>query len=147
MEREHVVDAGVIEHLTHRFFFQAEDGIRDLSVNGVQTCALPILSIKGHPDAIPGWLPHTHCELVLCIGGGGLGHCPSARPSPGCGDSWSGAHPWRARGEQRAFLLFDSELHGTRTIRALPDGLSNPKRGRDDGSVDWRTCAAVHRVT
>src|SRR2546427_3116248 len=25
------------------FFFQAEDGIRDLTVTGVQTCALPIL--------------------------------------------------------------------------------------------------------
>src|SRR2546430_7062783 len=29
------------------FFFQAEDGIRDLTVTGVQTCALPI-SITGH---------------------------------------------------------------------------------------------------
>src|SRR2546430_4435460 len=28
------------------FFFQAEDGIRDLTVTGVQTCALPI-----YPDA------------------------------------------------------------------------------------------------
>src|SRR3989475_1240391 len=27
------------------FFFQAEDGIRDLTVTGVQTCALPILGI------------------------------------------------------------------------------------------------------
>src|SRR2546430_6562859 len=27
------------------FFFQAEDGIRDLTVTGVQTCALPILAI------------------------------------------------------------------------------------------------------
>src|SRR6266436_592028 len=27
------------------FFFQAEDGIRDVAVTGVQTCALPILSI------------------------------------------------------------------------------------------------------
>src|SRR5258706_10722106 len=26
------------------FFFQAEDGIRDWSVTGVQTCALPILT-------------------------------------------------------------------------------------------------------
>src|SRR2546429_6855648 len=26
------------------FFFQAEDGIRDVAVTGVQTCALPILS-------------------------------------------------------------------------------------------------------
>src|SRR5688572_31392246 len=29
------------------FFFQAEDGIRDLTVTGVQTCALPI---SGHPE-------------------------------------------------------------------------------------------------
>src|SRR2546428_8860039 len=28
------------------FFFQAEDGIRDLIVTGVQTCALPILLAK-----------------------------------------------------------------------------------------------------
>src|SRR5215217_1557944 len=27
------------------FFFQAEDGIRDIGVTGVQTCALPILLI------------------------------------------------------------------------------------------------------
>src|SRR5256886_12704440 len=28
------------------FFFQAEDGIRDLTVTGVQTCALPILTFN-----------------------------------------------------------------------------------------------------
>src|SRR5437762_13700315 len=28
------------------FFFQAEDGIRDTSVTGVQTCALPILRAR-----------------------------------------------------------------------------------------------------
>src|SRR2546429_1893283 len=28
------------------FFFQAEDGIRDVAVTGVQTCALPILTIS-----------------------------------------------------------------------------------------------------
>src|SRR2546427_13000706 len=28
------------------FFFQAEDGIRDLTVTGVQTCALPISAIR-----------------------------------------------------------------------------------------------------
>src|SRR5256886_15559211 len=28
------------------FFFQAEDGIRDLTVTGVQTCALPILQSR-----------------------------------------------------------------------------------------------------
>src|SRR5260370_5950859 len=31
---------GTVEYLF--FFFQAEDGIRDSSVTGVQTCALPI---------------------------------------------------------------------------------------------------------
>src|SRR5690349_22403261 len=30
-----------------RFFFQAEDGIRDLYVTGVQTCALPISEAPG----------------------------------------------------------------------------------------------------
>src|SRR2546430_8785639 len=29
------------------FFFQAEDGIRDLTVTGVQTCALPISALAG----------------------------------------------------------------------------------------------------
>src|SRR5205085_3466987 len=29
------------------FFFQAEDGIRDLTVTGVQTCALPICCLAG----------------------------------------------------------------------------------------------------
>src|SRR2546429_4328187 len=31
------------------FFFQAEDGIRDVAVTGVQTCALPILDANGDP--------------------------------------------------------------------------------------------------
>src|SRR2546428_8504096 len=31
------------------FFFQAEDGIRDLIVTGVQTCALPIFWPSGDP--------------------------------------------------------------------------------------------------
>src|SRR5688572_27666411 len=34
------------------FFFQAEDGIRDLTVTGVQTCALPIFALFGLYQAI-----------------------------------------------------------------------------------------------
>src|SRR3712207_6076124 len=30
------------------FFFQAEDGIRDIGVTGVQTCALPISHVRLH---------------------------------------------------------------------------------------------------
>src|SRR5256885_12119142 len=36
------------------FFFQAEDGIRDYKVTGVQTCALPI---SVHPDPTVGTDP------------------------------------------------------------------------------------------
>src|SRR5699024_11459731 len=34
------------------FFFQAEDGIRDRNVTGVQTCALPILIICVPPGKV-----------------------------------------------------------------------------------------------
>src|SRR3989442_3290187 len=33
--------------MTCYFFFQAEDGIRDADVTGVQTCALPIFELHG----------------------------------------------------------------------------------------------------
>src|SRR5688500_19986109 len=33
------------------FFFQAEDGIRDYKVTGVQTCALPICGASRRPHA------------------------------------------------------------------------------------------------
>src|SRR5688572_3277903 len=36
------------------FFFQAEDGIRDLTVTGVQTCALPISDpVRSQPISCP----------------------------------------------------------------------------------------------
>src|SRR5437867_6997527 len=37
------------------FFFQAEDGIRDRTVTGVQTCALPILRSSGSPGCSRSW--------------------------------------------------------------------------------------------
>src|SRR5215813_4887379 len=42
------------------FFFQAEDGIRDADVTGVQTCALPISCVRN--SAISG------LERVICQG-------------------------------------------------------------------------------
>src|SRR5436190_7929308 len=52
------------------FFFQAEDGIRDHCVTGVQTCALPISPLnRYYPDPIPrGGLPV--CPEVVARGGG-----------------------------------------------------------------------------
>src|SRR3712207_6861530 len=36
----------VIERTSRFVFFQAEDGIRDIGVTGVQTCALPISALE-----------------------------------------------------------------------------------------------------
>src|SRR5256885_5824924 len=41
----------VVEYLLFFFFFQAEDGIRDYKVTGVQTCALPISAEAAHERA------------------------------------------------------------------------------------------------
>src|SRR3712207_9357067 len=35
------------------FFFQAEDGIRDIGVTGVQTCALPIYDVSDYTGIHP----------------------------------------------------------------------------------------------
>src|SRR2546422_3777578 len=49
----------VVMRVTIFFFFQAEDGIRDVAVTGVQTCALPILrvSLRGDTLMLHGPLP------------------------------------------------------------------------------------------
>src|SRR5690606_39713353 len=53
------------------FFFQAEDGIRDFHVTGVQTCALPISKV-GEPDRTvwsidgDGCFQMTNQELATC---------------------------------------------------------------------------------
>src|SRR2546430_2387943 len=47
------------------FFFQAEDGIRDLTVTGVQTCALPISSL----------FCRWHIELRECFRNNCAGCC------------------------------------------------------------------------
>src|SRR5947208_10057332 len=44
-----VVESVFMVLLFFFFFFQAEDGIRDDLVTGVQTCALPIVAVTRHP--------------------------------------------------------------------------------------------------
>src|SRR2546428_4981841 len=50
------------------FFFQAEDGIRDLIVTGVQTCALPIYFAMGRKQdtAVPRPGSLVTCMAPLC---------------------------------------------------------------------------------
>src|SRR2546427_9385061 len=66
------------------FFFQAEDGIRDLTVTGVQTCALPI------------WTAFAH------RGGGAPAHetCPGRGARDPRGDRF-GSRARAARSEER----------------------------------------------
>src|SRR3989440_8975488 len=70
------------------FFFQAEDGIRDLTVTGVQTCALPISGgLRGiHPGSQTAWAVLAAHEpraagapQVLTVGASEV----AARHSPG----------------------------------------------------------------
>src|SRR5947209_20635865 len=43
------------------FFFQAEDGIRDIGVTGVQTCALPILAVEEPHSFVAGTVSVHNC--------------------------------------------------------------------------------------
>src|SRR5437868_9723949 len=52
------------------FFFQAEDGIRDRNVTGVQTCALPI---SGRSSST---------RYSWCLSSSSPASCRSERPSP-----------------------------------------------------------------
>src|SRR2546430_4556875 len=67
------------------FFFQAEDGIRDLTVTGVQTCALPILRVWLDPQKLAarnltaGDVVAAIREQNVQVAAGQLG----APPSPG----------------------------------------------------------------
>src|SRR5262249_59979991 len=69
------------------FFFQAEDGIRDWSVTGVQTCALPIWETRGfrvtagpRTRAAPGANPRagTACSKVRRVATTAISAPPTA---------------------------------------------------------------------
>src|SRR6266478_666083 len=58
------------------FFFQAEDGIRDLTVTGVQTCALPIsggfardepFDQLGMALLLPPWFEDRRQEIIAML--------------------------------------------------------------------------------
>src|SRR3712207_8750411 len=64
---------GRMSWVLYIFFFQAEDGIRDIGVTGVQTCALPILAPESARAAI------REVFLTHVIGGDRLSHDPRLR--------------------------------------------------------------------
>src|SRR5256885_11885924 len=55
------------------FFFQAEDGIRDYKVTGVQTCALPISGVD-HPAHLGACAAARHAlQGIVVVAGRGVG--------------------------------------------------------------------------
>src|SRR3712207_8541561 len=79
------------------FFFQAEDGIRDIGVTGVQTCALPIYALAGQRNVV------IYISSVA-DGSGGDDLCLPGDATVPLGDrqvqSWS-ATRWISRSEER----------------------------------------------
>src|SRR2546421_5359832 len=58
---EHYLVAYVYRYF---FFFQAEDGIRDLIVTGVQTCALPILRGRKSRGCVKSCAPYARTLMI-----------------------------------------------------------------------------------
>src|SRR5256884_7443098 len=89
------------------FFFQAEDGIRDVAVTGVQTCALPISTVDR------------------------LGLVPTFIPKPIYGRNGSGMHTHQslfAKGKN-AFLHAEGPIHLSEVGRWYIGGLLRHARG------------------
>src|SRR5206468_10121896 len=83
----------VIAYIDVDFFFQAEDGIRDLIVTGVQTCALPICRRMsglervtreaGHAPAVEAKADRPRGVGQKTLGdAAGTPHQPSESPGP-----------------------------------------------------------------
>src|SRR5699024_11436383 len=74
------------------FFFQAEDGIRDRNVTGVQTCALPISSANDGPEPTGSSSTRTTSSTPICSTG--RSSCGPARPHEL--DSGTSTRRWQA---------------------------------------------------
>src|SRR5438874_10368353 len=88
------------------FFFQAEDGIRDLYVTGVQTCALPIL--ERAVDLDRSQRARSERELVVVLQACGIEHAAPRVVAPTGNPDANGAERHRgqcvrarARSEER----------------------------------------------
>src|SRR2546422_6148605 len=88
------------------FFFQAEDGIRDVAVTGVQTCALPIYQHRCDPHATAGAVDRAAVGMAVGVHRDGLPRLPLARAvaravpesrdAPARDAGRAGAHPERS---------------------------------------------------
>src|SRR2546425_1342232 len=142
------------------FFFQAEDGIRDKLVTGVQTCALPIFGIRTRAGrrgrrevtAVETMAGTIATPRVLLTGGPALQAVAAA----------AGARAWVGYvRHQVAVTERSDDLHADTTAMAFdldaglywrPEeggllfGMSNPKESPGPGrSIDWPYLRAMER--
>src|SRR6266496_4842089 len=73
------------------FFFQAEDGIRDLYVTGVQTCALPISNWTVNVTSSHA-LPAGTVWMGTSLFAAGLARSEERRVGKECRSRWSPYH-------------------------------------------------------
>src|SRR5690625_5341842 len=92
----------VIETSLLYFFFQAEDGIRDGHVTGVQTCALPISQLQRYRRlGAPGDLPARRRTVLRPTAEQAAPSAGHLTPAPPGGDH-PPVRPGRFRGSRRA---------------------------------------------
>src|SRR2546430_4861860 len=82
------------------FFFQAEDGIRDLTVTGVQTCALPIWMGPWSRLSVTTWTVQPVSATPACRAMATASIVPA---NSGSSDGWMlmiRPSNWRVKGER-----------------------------------------------
>src|SRR2546426_8570767 len=78
--------------LVYFFFFQAEDGIRDYKVTGVQTCALPIFGAHGARSRSPPSQPGAPLRVPALPVSARVGRSEERRVGKECRSRWSPYH-------------------------------------------------------
>src|SRR6266496_5172801 len=91
------------------FFFQAEDGIRDLYVTGVQTCALPIS--RESRAALAGGRTLVPLHLELPAGG----RSEERRVGKECRSRWSPYHSTKKKKNKFNTMNKKQEVFGIHT--------------------------------
>src|SRR6266542_5646187 len=94
------------------FFFQAEDGIRDATVTGVQTCALPILTFASSARLVrPDWWRRASRDALT------ESRSEERRVGKECRSRWAPHHYKKKVGEfiqiiARGYVKSSSEIIG-----------------------------------
>src|SRR5256885_5107458 len=141
------------------FFFQAEDGIRDYKVTGVQTCALPIFDgLRVHESQILGRVGEGFRYAQVRLAPARLTHCMrwlgAARRAHDIATDYAGTRTAFGKpiGEHEGvgFMLADNEMdiHQCRlVIWHTAWVLDHGERGRHESSMAKVICSeAIWRV-